>query len=212
LLVSPTIAAEEEYEDAGRTSKDGNFGVGGWKQGKDCPGIELFWKFKKDSDYSTAFFRMKNGKIITLDTGMAMFSPDCNCFWLTGYHGGWIRVFETVSGQQIASFEGSYPAWSPDADMIYVAKEGEKYQLWLWSVSKREKMLVYEVTDFCSCNPPGEGVSWFPVRFGSNGDIGWTYPVCNETKGRPPEVGKHLTIDPSTRQIKNTKSGYLYCE
>jgi hypothetical protein len=212
LLAGSATAREEDWEDSGRTSKDGNFGVGGWFEGRNCPGIELFWRFKKDSESPTAFFRLKNGKIIILGRGMAMFSPDCKYFWFAGYDGDAITVFETASGQWISSLSGCYPAWSPDSKKIYMSKVGKNYQLWSWSILKREKRLIYEVADFCWCNPPGEGVNWYPVKFDANGNLKWTYPLCDKARNQVPRAGKILTIDPATRKVKNTESVDVDCE
>jgi hypothetical protein len=184
--------------------------VGGWLYGRDCPGIELFWKFKKDADSPTAFFRMKDGKIIILDTGMAMFTPDCNYFWLTGYHGDVITVFDTASGKWISSFSGYYPVWSSDSKKIYVSMIGKKYQLWVWSLPERTKTLIVEVTDYCRCYPPGESVDWHPVQFDAKGNIKWSYSTCETQEGDV--LWKVLTIDPSSEKIQKVQIMKGYCE
>ena len=38
--------------------------------------------------------------------------------------------------------------------------EGKVYQLWEWSLINKEERKIVEVTDYCECEPPGEGVAW----------------------------------------------------
>ncbi len=74
---------------------------------------------RPSADSSNAFFRMKDGKIIKFDQGMAMFSPESRYFWFTPYDGGTIKVYATATGKLIGSFSGCDPAWSPDSKRIY---------------------------------------------------------------------------------------------
>ena len=206
------------YREIDRTSKAKFFGVGGWPYGVDCPGIELFWKFKNDQEntsaeeYPDAFFRTKEGKVVALSPGMAMFSPDCNHFWSTWYEGAAIDVFETATGKQISSFRGYYPAWSPDSTRIFMLRtgEGKVYQLWEWSLINKEERKIVEVTDYCECEPPGEGVAWYPVEFRENGDLIWSYSTCQQ--GANLRIWKVLTVDPSSGKIKETETKEDYCD
>jgi hypothetical protein len=203
-----------EYEDTNRTSKVKNFGVGGWFDGRDCPGIELLWKFKKNADSPNAFFRMKDGKTIILDRGMAIFSPDCKHFWFTPYDGGKIKVFETASGKLVSSFTGYYPAWSPNSKIIYMSRRGAKtWQLWSWTLSEGEKGPLLGVWDYCTCYPPGESVVWHPVKFDAEGNVVWTYPFCDKiTRESGVPSGRVITADPSSWEIKNIQIKDLACD
>jgi hypothetical protein len=219
LLFLPSLVLgdeELEFEETNRTSKVKNFGVGGWFDGVDCPGIELFWKFKKGDSESldaspTAFFRRKDGKTIVLDEGMAIFSADCEFFWFTDYDCKLIKVYETSNGKEISSFPGEYPAWSPDSKYIYMsrASKGGKYELWEWSLTRKEASLVITVGDWCDCYVGGEGVTWRPVVFGANGDLKWTYPTCEPKEGVT--VAKVLTIEPSSKKVKKVENTTEHC-
>lgn len=215
LLMSNSSVADDSanYEATERTSKVKNFGVGGWDYGTDCPGQELFWKFKRNDYYPTAFFRMKDGKVVKLDRGMAMFSPDCNWFWFTGYDGDVVSVFESRSGKWVSSFSGNCPAWSPDSKRIIVsgALPDNSCQLWEWSVAEREKKPILVVKDYCPCQPPGDGVGWRPVEFKANGDLVWTYSTCNKLQSGN-TIMRVLTIGLPSRKVIKTENAEDYCE
>ncbi len=215
ILLSFGVSMTNEeigWEDTGASSKEKNFGVGGWFFGKHCPGIELFWKIRPSADSSNAFFRMKDGKIIKLDQGMAMFSPDCRYFWFTPYDGGTIKVYATATGKLMSSFSGYYPAWSPDSRKIYMSRRGQTYQLWSWSLTDGEKGPLLEVKDYCVCYPFGDTVDWSPVDFDSTGNIEWTYPTCEEAGRSGFPRGKILTIDSSSWKTQRVQTIQLDCE
>ena len=208
---------QPSYGHIDETSKAKFFGVGGWPYGRDCPGIELFWKFQKieehdedNEEYPAVFFQTKKGKVVRLGRGqLAMFSPDCNYFWSTWHNGMVIEVFETASGKQISSFVGYYPAWSPDSTRIFMSRTdaGKVYQLWEWSLLSKEARKIAEVTDYCECQPPGEGVAWHPVKFEANGDVIWSYSTCQ--KGANFRIWRVLTIAPSSGRIRETETDEL---
>ncbi|MGO9118431.1 MAG: ankyrin repeat domain-containing protein [Desulfomonilaceae bacterium] len=195
------------------TSKARFFGVDGWPYGIDCPGIELFWKSARA--YATAYFETKKGKVLKLGNGkMAIFSPDCNCFWSTWYDGGVIEVFKTASGKRIYFFSGDYPAWSTDSSRIFMSRRGRDeskvYQLWEWSLINKEERKIVEVTDYCKCDPPEESIAWDPVEFKGNGDLIWSYSTCQE--GANLRIWRILTVDPSSGKIKETETTERYCD
>jgi hypothetical protein len=218
LMLPPLLCVaksneEKEYEDTNRTSKVKNFGIGGWFYGKDCPGIELLWKFKRNSDTPTAFFRMRDGKVIKVGRGMAIFSPDCKYFWFTPFNGGKIKVYATVSGKLISTFTGYYPAWSPDSSKIYMSKMRRTYQLWSWTFRGGEKGPLLEVKNYYRCYPPGESVNWFPVEFDAKGNILWTIPVpFKPTERYGGANGKVFTIDPSSWRVIKHRPEEMPCE
>ena len=87
--------------------------------------------------------------------------------------------------------------------------EGKVYQLWEWSLTDREKRKLNEVTDYCECDPPGEGVAWDPIKFRENGDLIWSYSTCEERASL--QIGLVLTVDPSSGKIKETETIERYC-
>jgi hypothetical protein len=209
------------YEHIDSTSKAKFFGVGGWPFGRDCPGIELFWKDRNDEDNAAeedeggyeAFFRTKKGEVVKLGKGqLAMFSPDCNYFWSTYHNGEVVEVFKTASGKKISSFVGYYPAWFPDSTRIYVSRrgKGKVYELWEWSLTDRKERKLIEVTDYCECQPLGDSVAWHPVEFEANADVIWDYPTCQE--GADYRLWRVLTLDPSSGKIKKTDSEEEPCD
>ena len=192
------------------------FGVGAWLDGRDCPAITLFWK-DLSSRYVCAYFKNKDENIFELGEGMAIFSPDCNYFWFVNYYGynnPDILVYSTLHGELIAKFSGFYPAWSEDSRKIYLCRKQDKYQLWAWSLEEDKYELIYEVDDHEFCQPPGEGIDWWPVRFSEQGNVIWTYPTdipSNQNDTIDNYRTRILTIDPETKEVIKTDWGEKWC-
>jgi hypothetical protein len=89
--------------------------------------------------------------------------------------------------------------------------KGKGYSLWEWSLSKREDSLIVEVTDYCECRPPAEGVDWHPVVFSENGLLTWRYSTCGEGASGI-TLWKTLTIDPLSRTITKSQTEEDSCE
>lgn len=88
--------------------------------------------------------------------------------------------------------------------------ESKVYQLWEWSLINKEERKIVEVTDFCQCDPPEEGVAWYPVEFKENGDLIWSYSTCQERANLG--IWRVLTVDPSSGRIKEAETTERYCD
>ncbi len=193
------------------SSNNHHMGIAGNPSGQSCPGIELFWLTPGSAKSALCLERGGNPVMTIASGGMAMFSPDCRWFWVTGgYRDGSVHVF-TSAGKDIGRFKGVSPAWSANSQSVFYFTKPN--QLSAWTVSTKKSRKVLSVADFVSCRRPNEAAIYAPVKAVTDSEVHWQYPTSRgEKPGAPGSYpAKQISFHPDSGEISNTLEGAMSC-
>lgn len=195
------------------TSSRGKFmGILGNASGRHCPGKELFWVPVGGSTFDLCFARGKKKPAPIDNATLAIFSPDCGQFWVSGgFADGTLKIVNAGTGKVIHTLNGTNPAWSDDSTTLYYFS-GDN-QVMAFDLPSATSRLVFAVSDYVSCRAPGEGAVFNPVKVLPENRLQWEYSTSNQAKdgkaGTYP--GKRITVNAHSGEILKSEEGGISC-